>query len=164
MLINIFFTINSELFVNLFSLTPIAVHISPSFYTTIWSYDSITRGWRKNIISPFISFRDYNHGLKNYSSGQTQPAACFCMAHELSIGCKEEGRRGQGAKEGEGRREGKRRGGEYVTDYMWPLTPTIFTLWPLNENVCQLLDYTPKSLWLKVSSYCVVLRIQDNCL
>ena len=68
------------------------------------------------------------------------------MAHELSIGYKEEGRRGQGAKGGEGRREGKWRGGEYVTDYMWPLTPKIFTLWPLNENVCQLLDYTLKSL------------------
>ena len=37
---------------------------------------------------------------------QTQLTACFCMAHELRIGYKEEGGRQQGAKEG-----GKGRGG-----------------------------------------------------
>ena len=89
--------------------------------STIPSYDLITEGWlkihrvwRENIKSLSSSFLDYNHGLENYSSGQTQSSACFYMAHELRIGYKEEGRR-QEAKES-GRRE---ENGKEEEENMW---------------------------------------------
>lgn len=59
--------------------------------------------------------------------GQTQPAAYFYKAHEITVIC-EEGR-GQGGKGG-GEREEEEQEEEKKTmiDYMWPLTPKIFTL------------------------------------